>query len=215
MTPRRFLFALGAVLALTITACGRFGFGHERGKDRWSHRGSRGGRGMMVMQQDPVARLLDRQAALRLTPAQVTSLIAIDDKLQTDNRPMHQRLAGWMQSSGMRGSRERSKPDSAQMAMRSTMRDSMMTVFRSIRENNWRATSAAYAVLTQEQLQTAAQLESPMNMLFRTRFGGPGGFGPGGGPAGGRGMGGRPMGPGGSRRGMGDGGAPPGSPGND
>jgi hypothetical protein len=147
--------------------------------------------GMMAM-QDPIARLLDHQADLRLTSAQVNSLIAIDDKLQADNRPMRERLAGWGRS--MRGAMgsgdDRKKPDSAQMAMMRTMHDSAMTVMRSVRENNWRAQSAAYAVLTPDQLTSAAQLGAR----------GGDGRGPmgGGGPRGGMGAGAGPQGPGGA-----------------
>jgi len=117
----------------------------------------------MMAMRDPIARLLDRQADLRLTTAQVNSLITIDDKLQGDNRPLRQRLAGWRGSMGrgdMRNAGDRKRPDSAQMAAMRTMHDSAMTVFRTMRENAWRAQSAAYAVLTPEQLATAAQLES-------------------------------------------------------
>ena len=55
---------------------------------------------------------------------------------------------------------EGKKPDSAQIAMMRTMHDSAMTVMRSVRETNWRAQSTAYAVLTPDQLASAAQLES-------------------------------------------------------
>ncbi len=206
MTPRRFAFASCALLALLVTACGRPGFGHRHGRMAWSQRGGGGGRGGSggrgMMMQDPIARLLDHQADLKLTTAQVNNLITIDDKLQADNSPMRQKLSGWRGSMGRggRGGRgDRQKPDSAQMSVHKAMRDSAMTVFRSIRENNWRATSAAYAILTPDQLTTAAQLQSRARM----GGGGPGGFMSRGGMGQGGGPGGGPGGmPGYSRRGM-------------
>jgi len=203
MMPRRIALALGAVLALTVTACGRPGFGHGRARMGWFQRGGMRGRGgppghRMMAMQDPIARMLDHQADLKLTTAQVNNLIAIDDKLLADNSPMRQKLAGWRGSMGQnRRDGNRQKPDSAQMAKRRTMHDSAMTVFRSIRENNWRATSAAYALLTPDQLTTAAQLQS------RGRGGRGGGSGPGGFMSrGGMGPGGGPPGAGGGRPGM-------------
>ena len=131
MTPRRIAFTSCALLALLVTACGSPGFGHRRarmgGRMGWFQgggggRGGPGGRGMMAM-QDPIARLLDHQADLKLTTAQVNNLISIDDKLQADNSPMRQKLAGWRGSMGQNRNGNRRKPDSAQMAMHRTMRD--------------------------------------------------------------------------------------------
>jgi hypothetical protein len=189
MTPRRIILASSAVLALLVTGCGRHRPDWGRG---WSHRGGRGGtmgmrggmmgmhggmmgmrggmmgaRGGMMSMQDPIARLLDHQAVLHLTGAQVNSLIGIDDKLQADNRPIRERMSGWhMTRSGGRRTfwGGQKKPDSAQMAAnmaaRKVIHDSMTTVMRAIRENNWRAMSAAYAVLNADQINTAAQFES-------------------------------------------------------
>jgi hypothetical protein len=225
MTSRRIALLSLAALALLVTACGRRrpDWGRER-SDR-DGRGGPGGNmmfmrgGMMGMMGrpggDPIARLLDHQAALHLTSAQVNGLIAIDDKLQADNRPIRQRMSSWHMAHPQWGGRGggffggRNKPDSAQMASmmaaHEAMHDSMTTVMRSIRENSWRATSAAYALLNADQINTAAQLESRGGpgmdgervLISRFRGGdgggppGPGGFqrgrgmmrGPGGGPS--------------------------------
>ena len=81
MTTRRFAFALCAVIALAVTACGGPRFGHRHARGGWFQRGEgRGGwegrdgpmgHGGMMAMQDPIARLLDHQADLRLTTAQV------------------------------------------------------------------------------------------------------------------------------------------------
>ena len=183
MTTRRLIFASLAVLALVAMGCGRNRPTWGRGRSGWSHRDGRGGPGDNVMfmrggmmgphggmmaMEDPIARLLDHQAALHLTSAQVNSLIAIDDKLQADNRPIRERMSGWRMMPRGEGRRSmfggRSEPDSAQMAAfmaaRKAMHDSMTTVMRAIRENNWRATSAAYALLNADQINIASQFES-------------------------------------------------------
>jgi hypothetical protein len=175
--------------------------------------GMHGGMMGMTAMQDPIARLLDHQAALHLTSAQVNNLIAIDDKLQADNRPIRQRMSSWHMAPGERRERGffggRNKPDSAQIAAmmtaRQAMHDSMTSVMRAIRENNWRATSAAYALLNADQINTAAQLERggpgmDGNRVFISRFAGPGGGPPSpGGFQRGRGM---MRGPGGGDRGL-------------
>jgi len=123
------------------------------------HRGP--SRGMMM--RDPIERLLDHQTLLRLTPAQVNNIIGIDDKLHADNKPLVQRLLA-MRPHGRAGEGPRgggasgddSAPGSPDMSAR---RDSMMAAMRAIRQNVWRATAAANAVLTSEQLATAGTLD--------------------------------------------------------
>jgi hypothetical protein len=119
----------------------------------------------MHRMQDPVARLLDHQTALHLSVAQVNNIIGIDNKLHADNKPLVERLmamrAGMRREAGASGAP--TGPSAAQ-------RDSAMSIMRSIRENAWRATAAANAVLTPDQLNTAGNLDrAPRpNVLFRT-----------------------------------------------
>jgi hypothetical protein len=157
---------------------------------------------------DPVARLLDHQAALHLTAAQVNSLISIDGKLLTDNAPLRDRLMALRPA--MHGKRGDGS-DSSNAAARTPQRDSAAAVFQQIRENRWRAMNAAYGQLTDEQMGVVGRFEGG---------GQGGGFGGGfrGGPPGGfRGRGGPGM-PGGApgSRGMmkPGGGAPGGGRGN-
>jgi hypothetical protein len=128
--------------------------------------------------QDPIARLLGHQTLLHLTPAQVNSIISIDDKLHSDNKPLVQQLMG-MRMRG-RGRDGRSGGDNAGHAPPSAgQRDSVMTIMRTVRENVWRATAAADAVLTPDQLNTAGSLDRAghMGMMFRRPGAGPEGRG--------------------------------------
>jgi hypothetical protein len=116
--------------------------------------------------RDPVARLLDHQGSLRLTPPQVNSLIAIDEKLQSDNRPLRERLAslrparqGHGRMKGGTGGGGGAGIDTVNVAARTARRDSAAAVMQIMRENRWRATNAAYAQLTDEQMRAAARLE--------------------------------------------------------
>lgn len=131
---------------------------------------------------DPVARLLDRQATLRLTAAQVNSLIAIDEKLIADNKPLRDRLMAWRPSwrrhGGGRGA------DTSNAGARAAQRDSAAAEFQQIRENQWRAANAAYAQLTDEQMRSVGRVEG--GGWRDGGFGGPAGPGMSDGPAGSR-----------------------------
>jgi hypothetical protein len=206
MTLRRTITVLSlVVLPFASTACGRRERGH-RG-DHMMMAGRGGMRGMHHMHRgmgDPVAQLLDRQAALKLTAAQVNTLISIDEKLIADNKPLRDRLMALRPPMGGRDK----KPDSASMAARIPQRDSAGAVFQQMRENRWRAMNAAYGQLTEEQMGIVGRTGSGRPGEFRGGFGGPGGPGGGmrdGGPASGRMGGGRP-------RGGGPGGGPGGTP---
>jgi hypothetical protein len=136
--------------------------------------GMRGGRRNMRMRrrgmhrmQDPVARLLDHQTALHLSAAQVNSIITIDNKLRADNKPLVQQLMAMRE--GMRRNRSQQQGGNAGGAPArpsSAQRDSAMTIMRTIRENTWRATAAANAVLTPDQLNTAGNLGQRGPMMF-------------------------------------------------
>jgi hypothetical protein len=209
MTLRKIISVLSLVLLpLAAAACGRHTRGHY-GHHMMMMGGHGGMRGMHRMHRgmgDPVAQLLDHQAALKLTPAQVNSLISIDEKLISDNKPLRDRLMALRPPMG--GDRSK-KPDSATMAARRAarmpQRDSAAAVFQQMRENRWRAMNAAYGQLTEEQ----------MNQVGRAGGGGRpggfrGGFGGRGGPDGGMRDGG--AGPGRMGGGRPHGGAPGGPP---
>lgn len=134
----------------------------------------RAGHGM----RDPIARLLDHQTLLHLTPAEVNSIIGIDDKLHNDNKPLIERLMAMRpmrgrawggRGHGRSGADTTAGPEGAVRARR----DSAMAIIRSIRENVWRATAAADAVLTPEQLNAAGNLDPAGHrggmMLMRSR----------------------------------------------
>src|SRR5665213_3184227 len=151
MTLRQTISALSLVLLpFTSAACGRHARGHHSNHMMMAGRG--GMRGMHHMHRgmgDPVAQLLDRQAALKLTAAQVNSLISIDEKLIADNKPLRDRLMALRPPMG--GDRDK-KPDSAMIAARMPQRDSAAAVFQQMRANRWRAMNAAYGQLTEEQM---------------------------------------------------------------
>lgn len=211
MTLRQTISVLSIVLLpFTSAACGRHGRGHHGYHMMMGDRG--GMRDMHHMHRgmgDPVAQLLDHQAALKLTAAQVNSLISIDEKLMADNKPLRDRLMALRPPMG--GDRDK-KPDSASVAARMLQRDSAGAVFQQVRENRWRAMNAAYGQLTDEQ----------MSAVGRAGGGGRpggfhGGFGGRGGPDGAMGAMGRRMrdgGPGSGRMGGGrpHGGGPGGPP---
>lgn len=213
MTLRQTISVLSIVLLpFTSAACGRRGRAHH---GYHMMMGGRGGmRGMHHMHygiRDPVAQLLDQQAALKLTAAQVNSLISIDEKLMADNKPLRDRLMALRPPMG--GDRDQ-KPDSANMAARVSQGDSAAAVFQQMRENRWRAMNAAYGQLTEDQMSAVGQAgggERPGG--FRGGFGGRGG--PDGAMGGTGGM--RDAGPGSGRmggrrpRGGGPGGPPNGS----
>jgi hypothetical protein len=172
MTLRKSLSVFSLIaLSLSAAACGRHGRQHRdfrmmmMSHQGGMHRMHRMHRGM----GDPVAQLLDHQAALRLTAAQVNSLISIDEKLKTDNTPLRDRLMALRPARG-------AKTDSSNPAARIPQRDSAATVMQQMRENRWRAMNSAYAQLTEEQMGMVAH-----------RGGGPGGPGGPGGFRGGRG----------------------------
>jgi LTXXQ motif family protein len=204
MTLRQTISVLSLVLLpFASAACGRHARGHHGYHMMMA--GRSGVRDMHHMHRgmgDPVAQLLDHQAALKLTSAQMNSLISIDEKLIADNRPLRDRLMALRPPMG--GDRGK-KPDSASAAARIPQRDSAAAVFQQMRENRWRAMNAAYGQLTEEQ----------MSALGRAGGGGrPGGFRGGfegrGGPEGGM----RDGGPGSGRTGGGrpHGGGPAGPP---
>ena len=129
---------------------GRFGRGPGHGmRSPWMRHARRRLPGV----RDAVARLLDHQTLLRLTPAQVNSIIAIDDKLHADNKPLVERLMA------VRRTRRTSESDGSRVPIAPAERDSVMTLLRTMRENMWRAAAAADAVLTPEQLNVAGSLD--------------------------------------------------------
>jgi len=141
------------------------------------------GRRMHRRMHDPIAKLLDHQTLLHLTPAQVNSIISIDDKLHSDNKPLMERLMA-MHMGGRRGEGGSGGADANHGPPSAARRDSVMTVMRTLHENVWRATAAADAVLTPEQLNTAGNLDHAGHpgmgmMMFRRP-----GMGPEGGPPG-------------------------------
>ena len=181
MTLRKSLSVFSLVaLSLSAAACGRHGRQHRdfhmmmMSQQGGMHRMHRMHRGM----GDHVAQLLDHQAALRLTAAQVNSLISIDEKLKTDNTPLRDRLMALRPARG-------AKADSSNPAARIPQRDSAATIMQQMRENRWRAMNSAYAQLTEEQMGMVAH-----------RGGGPGGPGGFRGGRGGMGMPGGGQGPG-------------------
>ncbi len=209
MTLRQTISVLSIVLLpFTSAACGRHARGHHGYRMMMAGRG--GMRGMRRMRRgmgDPVAQLLDHQAALKLTSAQVNSLISIDEKLIADNKPLRDRLMALRPAiDGDRGK----KPDSASAAARMAQRDSAGAVFQQMRENRWRAMNAAYGQLTDAQMSEVGRPGGDGRPGgFRGGFGGRGGPDGGmrdGGPASGRMGGGRPHGgaPGGPPSGSSD-----------
>jgi len=127
-------------------------------------------RGMHRM-HDPVAGLLEHQTALHLSVAQVNNIIAINNKLHADNKPLVERLMAMRSGTRRGGPRQEggagagvgpTGPSAAQ-------RDSAMSIMQTLRENTWRATAAANAVLTADQLNTAGNLdrEAHPNVMFR------------------------------------------------
>lgn len=178
MMPRQPLRVLSLVLLVVPmvgTACAGHSYGHSRmtamhPMNAWTRRG--------FAMRDPVARLLDHQGTLRLTPPQVNSLIAIDEKLETDIRPLRERLAslGPARHGRRRGKGDGAGADSANAGLRMARHDSAASVLQMIRENKWRATNAAYAQLTDEQMRIAARLEPAGRFGGRPggRDGGPG-----------------------------------------
>jgi hypothetical protein len=126
---------------------------------------------------DPVAQLLQHQTLLHLSVAQVNNIISIDDKLHNDNKPLVERLMAMR--SEMRGMHRNWRgrgagADTSRAAPSSARRDSAMTIMRTIHENVWRATAAADAVLTPEQLTTAGNLDRaghPGPVMFFRRQG--------------------------------------------
>jgi len=182
MTLRKTFSILSLVaLSLSAAACGRHARQHRDFRMMMmSHQG--GMHGMHRMHHgmgDPVAQLLDHQAGLRLTAAQVNSLISIDEKLKTDNTPLRDRLMALRPARG-------AKADSSNPAARIPQRDSAATIMQQMRENRWRAMNSAYAQLTEEQ----------MGMVAHRGGGGPGGPGGFRGGRGGMGMPGGGQGPG-------------------
>jgi hypothetical protein len=157
--------------------------GHPGGRmegHHMRHGGMRRGGMHHRRMHDPVARLLGHQTLLHLTPAQVNSIISIDDKLHSDNKPLVQQLMGMRMRGGGRDGRSVGGGDNGGHAPPSPgQRDSVMTIMRTMRENVWRATAAADAVLTPEQLTTAGSLDPAghMGMMFRRPEMGPGGRG--------------------------------------
>lgn len=136
----------------------------------------------MHRMHDPVARLLEHQTALHLSVAQVNNIIAIDNKLHADNKPLVERLVAMRSTMRRNGPRAQegagassgpTKPSAAQ-------RDSVMAIMQTVRENVWRATAAANAVLTPDQLNTAGNFDRAGHPNMTRRMG-PRGGNPGGG----------------------------------
>jgi hypothetical protein len=164
ITSAAVVLSAGAAMAQDGGGGPSEGPGRWQGPGRWGQqdRGMSGQHmrmrrpGMHHRMHDPVARLLDHQTALHLSPTQVNNIIAIDEKLHNDNKPLMEQLMAMHMNRMHRGG---DGGDSANRAGPSTaQRDSAMTTMRSIRENVWRATAAADAVLTPEQLNTAGML---------------------------------------------------------
>jgi hypothetical protein len=160
-----------ATTALTLTAAACTGHGYGRGHTAGFRSGGDPPIAPMVM-RDPVARLLDHQAVLRLTLTQVNGLIAIEEKLQADNRPLRDRLAE-LRPPRHRHEGRQAVSDSSMTGARMAQRDSAATVWQTLRENEWRATNAAYAQLTDEQMRAAALLESHGGLVGRDGRGQP------------------------------------------
>jgi hypothetical protein len=177
--------ALAAGVAMAQDGGGRGQDGPGRWGGRDGHLGDGGpGQGMRRggmhrsgmhhrRMHDPIVRLLDHQTLLHLTPAQVNSIISIDEKLRNDNKPLIERLMAMHTNRPERrgGDNEpgRSQPSAAQ-------RDSVMSIMRTVHENVWRATAAADAVLAPEQLNTAGTLDHGAHagmMMFRRPRPGP------------------------------------------
>ncbi len=208
MTLRQTISVLSIVLLpFTAAACGRHGRGHHgyhKMMGGWG--GMRGMHHMYHGMEDPVAQLLDHQAALKLTAAQVNSLISIDEKLMADNKPLRDRLMVLRPPMG--GDRDK-KPDSATMAARVSQGDSAAAVFQQMRENRWRAMNAAYGQLTEEQMSAVGRAgggfggrggpDGAMGGMGGMRDGGPGSGRMGGGRPHGGGPGGPPSGSGGDQ----------------
>ena len=131
----------------------------------------------MHRMHDPVARLLEHQTALHLSVAQVNNIIAIDNKLHADNKPLVERLMA------MRSTMRRNAPRAQEGAgagggptgPSAAQRDSVMSVMQTVRENVWRATAAANAVLTPDQLNTAGNFDRAGHSNMMRRMGPPGG----------------------------------------
>jgi hypothetical protein len=118
---------------------------------------------------DGVALLLDHQLALQLTGAQVTQLITIHQQEVAQEKPLVARLMALMPRDR---DRERGSIAPAQ-------RDSLGAIRESMREIQWRQTSAAAAVLSDDQKRIAARLHEHREWGGRGREGerehGPGG----------------------------------------
>jgi len=96
---------------------------------------------------DPVVQLLDKQIALQLTPAEVNQLIQIHEQSMQQGRSLRTKMIALMP-----------KDRDAWRSLTPATRDSLGALMESMRAIRWRATSAATAVLTDSQRQTAAHL---------------------------------------------------------
>jgi len=136
---------------------------------RGRHRHDMRMRQRMHRMRDPVATLLEHQTALHLSVVQVNNIIAIDNKLHADNKPLVERLMAMRPGMRRGGPRQEggagagvgpTGPSAAQ-------RDSAMSIMQTIRENSWRATAAANAVLTADQLNTAGNFDRAARPAWR------------------------------------------------
>jgi hypothetical protein len=143
---------------------GHDGRGHEMGM---RHRGPRGG-------HDQVALLLDKQLALQLTAQQVSQLITIHEQERQQAKPLMARMIALMP-----------KDRQGFKSMTPAQRDSIGSIHEQLREIGWRQTSAASAVLNDDQKKIAARLTERPPMWGRGPMMGRGpGRGPGGRPDG-------------------------------
>lgn len=138
---------------------------------------------MTGMMSDPAARLLDEQAMLQLSGAQVNQLIALHESTREQTRAvMDQIRAMFPRPQGQnQGEQPAQRPQLSQQ-----QRDNLSTLMDSLRTIRWRATSAADSVLTADQRHVAMNLamarRSRMGlgrrgmMMQRMGCGGPGGM---------------------------------------
>jgi len=121
------------------------------------------------MDLNPAARLLDHQTELKLSPEQVTKLIALYKTDREQARALLARAKSFFPAPLAAPNGERGQPPDEPrgregMGARSSpqlspaIRDSLLVLREAWRETRWRATSAADAVLTDKQRDTAAEI---------------------------------------------------------
>lgn len=183
-------FVAGATVALCGVARG--GRAQDAPQTRMmGHGGQAAGRPMRMarrrpMDLSPAARLLDHQTELKLSPEQVTKLIALYKTDREQARTLLARAKSFFPGPSAAPNGERSQPsdqprERERMGARGSpqlspaIRDSLVALREAWRETRWRATSAADAVLTDKQRDAAAKIvrrERRMHGRGRGRDGG-------------------------------------------